>query len=244
MLFRILSICFLLLLFLINPKTEIQKQEKIETIIDFNLSKYQIEVKEKEKYFDHSVEKNRMIQEIHETWENIFDSVNASPDDDRRSLFNYYATLTSDVIRKYQNKNYYSKFYLPNNRYTHILISWMIYKESSVNHLAISKTKRREVGLLQVWGAALKKKSRKEVLSNPKLGLELGISWLAENIYDCKMENKIKRIEDWGGVLSYYGMGPRAKKGNKCSPNFLFSKKRIKFAKKFRNMLKTKESRI
>jgi hypothetical protein len=234
---RIVFFCVLILAVGCNTKINSPKQEtKKEVAIDYNLSNYEIVSGEKEKFFPYAVSKRQMIRETSQTWTNIFDFNKITKKDKRRGKFNYYARLVTDIIRDHQNTNYYKEFYLPNNRYTHILIASVIYRETALKHKTIGL--KGEVGLMQVWGTALKRHKKKDVINSPKLGLKLGISWLAENIYDCNMNNKITKLDDWTGVLAYYGMGPRAKNDDGvCGTGYLFAKKRVKIAKTFAQLL-------
>ena len=89
---------------------------------------------------------------------------------------------------------------LPDNKDTHIFIAMMVAKETAVNPYVRGKL-RNEVGLLQVHGAALLRHKPKEVLENPKLGLFLGVNWIASKFQTCW---KNTDENNWDNTMWYY----------------------------------------
>ncbi|MCK4792578.1 MAG: hypothetical protein KAV87_53105 [Desulfobacteraceae bacterium] len=175
-------------------------------------------------------EKEQMIAEVVMLWEMFFDDENASPSDPRRMKFQEYASYLVDSILLFQDRPTAIGGQLPKSNNLHALIATMVTFESSVTSGVIGMYKnKREVGLMQVHGKALAGFTREQVVSNPKLGLLLGIRWLAAQIPTCYPHGAPDYFsyEDWLGPLSVYAGGPNAIRGNGSCKRFDISRKRV-----------------
>jgi hypothetical protein len=206
-----------------NKATNIEKTIIATQVKDINIIE---PVKYKYKVSDETA-----INDIVTTWTNRFNEAGASKDDSRRNNFYMYAKAIVEVLRYYQNPEFKDlrQYSMPDTRYTHILIAEMIYRETSVDHTVMAKSSRKEVGLIQVHGIALKGHTRAEVRRDYKLGIYLGIDWLAHMISECNMEaDDIVNPKDWLGPLCVYGAGAkRAIKNGHCITSMKFAKERV-----------------
>lgn len=229
------------------------KQEEVSRIIKHS---YSPSLKDS----SYTVSRRTAILEVVATWDQIFNETKTSKKDNRRKNFQRYAEALVDSLRFFQSGEVESdlitkitgeedykkiaykerKIRLPNNRYTHILIAYVVYKETSVNHTVVGKKPRFEVGLMQVWSKALQKYDRKRVKEDYSLGLFLGIRWLGLALQDCNIDPKRMYLWDWMRGLAYYGAGPRAKKDGICTNTYGFARRRvmktIKLAKEISTM--------
>lgn len=193
-------------------------------------------IDQKELVLRYAVSDATAIEDIVFVWQMLFDKANAKKNDWRRAKFQEYATEMVKILRYYQNPNMdknIREWSMPDNRFTHILIAYMIYRESSVDPTVIAKSSLKEVGLLQVHGKALKGHSREEVVGDYRLGIWLGIDWMARMINECGMSiEDFEKPTDWLGPLANYGAGARkAMKNGKCSTKFFFAKERVRDSK-------------
>jgi hypothetical protein len=242
---KVLLATALTAVFLYFGYSQIPQEIKLETFNNTTrniYNNYEIIPIIKEDY--KKLKKEKKIREIEETWTVIFDEAGASPDDDRRMYFRLYAETIVEILEEFQNKD--SKTVkitgveLPKNELIHILIAYIVYRESSVNPTVVGKKPRREVGLMQAWGRALMGFSREEVRKDFELGLFLGIHWLGTMIQECKIDvDSMQTINSWKGPLSLYGAGPkRAIKNGRCLTNFRFANRRIKKTKELARLVK------
>jgi len=169
-----------------------------------------------------------MIEEVIEVWQMFFDDQGASPDDSRRERFPEFAENVVDAVLYYQENPTDIGGQLPKDGKAHIMVATMITLESSVRANITSKSKLKEVGLMQIHGEALNGIARSAVINNPKLGVMLGVRWLAHNIYVCKYPTDKWKDWHWARSLSFYGAGaPKGLKNGKCR-SLRFGTRRIR----------------
>ncbi len=175
---------------------------------------------------------HQMVQDTVMLWELFFDNDNAPIDDPRRDNFELYAEYLADAIITYQNQETDIGGRLPRHPSTHYLLATMVTKESSVTHDVVGKMhKKFEVGLLQTHGTALAGIRKDVVRKKPKLGLLLGVRWLAAQIARCHPEGIDDRNwteEDWLEPLSVYAGGPKAIRADGTCKVFKVAKERLK----------------
>jgi len=170
----------------------------------------------------------KIIADIVWLWNTILDDAGLSQKDFRRAKFNEYAIYIVNDIKYFQDQD--KEYSLPITNDIHWIIASMIYKESSMFSHVIGKM--GEVGLLQLNKLARQGYSIKTIKENPRLGLFLGIQWLAISYKACKINNNTWTIEDWAGPLAVFGGGEKKAiiKG-KCITNWQYSQDRINLAK-------------
>jgi hypothetical protein len=175
-----------------------------------------------------------MIDEIVEMW-------NLWADDEKvyrrghpqRKKFPKYAKYIVDAVRLYQVKETGIGGKLPMGRNTHLVVAAMAIHETSVRHWIIG-WKKGEVGLLQIHGEGpLLRHSSEKVRRTPRLGIKLGVRWLAYHTQFCT-PNPTDDLDQWAEVLSLYGAGiKRGKKSDGTCRRMMSAKKRVNTTKKY-----------
>jgi hypothetical protein len=149
--------------------------------------------------------RQEMINEIVAMWNMWLDDHGLSKDEPRRKRFPKYAEYIVDAVRLYQTKELYIGGKLPMGRNVHLIIASMAIYETAVRHWIVG-WKKGEVGLLQIHGVALMKYKPEKVRYNPRLGIKLGVRWLAYHTQFCT-PNPTDDIDQWAEVLSLYSAG-------------------------------------
>ena len=166
------------------------------------------------------IKREQRISEVVMLWEMFFDDDSAPPSDPRRHRFEEFAGYVVDVVRMYEERQTDIGGQLPKGFKTHLIIATMISRESSVTFEVIGRCgNKREVGLLQLHGKSLAGFTREQVARNPKLGIILGVRWLAVQIKTCFPNGapELFTYEDWLGPLSVYAGGQNAiRKDGSC----------------------------
>lgn len=167
------------------------------------------------------VSRDQMVREVVALWEMYFDDDRAPADDPRRARFEEHARDLADAVILYQDEPTDIGGQLPGHRDDHLIVAYMVAKESSVTYDAIG-TSHGEVGLLQLHGVSLAGYQLEQVQHNPRLGLLLGVRWLAAQLPKCRRQEDLYDVgwttEDWTGPLSLYAGGPKAiRKDGTCS---------------------------
>lgn len=152
-------------------------------------------------------------------WELFFEDGDAPIEDKRRKNFERYAGYVYNAVRYYQEHDTDAGGRLPRDNSAFELVATIITFESSVRADVVGPEPRCEVGLMQVWGKALAGYDREEVRKKPRLGVMLGVRWLASRIPECYPEN-IGDYNwddmDWLGPMSVYAAGERGMYDGKC----------------------------
>lgn len=180
--------------------------------------------------------RERMVREVVTIWEMFFEDDNASIDDSRRERFDEFAEYLVDAVLMYQENPTDIGGQLPVDSKAHLLLATMVTVESSVTFDVVGR--KNEVGLLQIHGKALGGHKPAEVQKNPRLGLILGVRWLAAQIPVCFPDGMPDSWSDdnWVGPLSLYAGGPKAFKAGKCL-RFRVAKSRIAMMKQYETRL-------
>jgi len=185
-----------------------------------------------------TMDRDVMIDEITMVWEMFFEDGGASATDPRRLRFHEFAGYLADAVLMYQRNPTEIGGQLPVHKNVHILLAVKITKESSVTHDVVGP--QSEVGLLQIHGVALAGYDPEIVKHNPKLGLMLGVRWLASRVPKCPLR-RIKGDDrgwddyDWLGPLSVYAGGGKAisARTGKCYA-FDIAKERVDLTRLYR----------
>lgn len=154
-------------------------------------------------------EKGDMVRDIVKVWELFFEDGQAPAKDPRRESFVRLASEIADWIIYFQNHDTDLGDRLPKAKSVPIVVAYIVAKESSVQPLAIGY-KYHEVGLFQLWGAALAGYPWEKVRDNTNLGAMLGIRWLAHSIGQCGLDVDNWIDEYWLKALTSYGAGFKA----------------------------------
>ncbi len=177
---------------------------------------------------EYEISRERMVREVVALWDAFFDLDNASENDFRRDTFELYAEYLADMVITFQNKPTDIGGQLPKHPHTHLLLATMVTLESSVTTDVVGG--KREGGLLQVHGKAQAGIDLAEIRRRPRLGIFLGVRWLAAQIPKCHPEG-VKdgdwTDEHWLGPLSLYAAGPRGYRKDGTCKRLGVSKKRI-----------------
>jgi len=179
--------------------------------------------------------RERMVREVVTVWELFFEDDKASATDPRRERFDEFAEYLVDAVLMYQENPTDIGGQLPTESKAHLLLATMVTGESSVTFDVVGRYfEKNEVGLLQTHGKALGGHKRAKVRKNPKLGLMLGVRWLAAQIPKCFPDGMPDSWDDenWVGPLSLYAGGPKAFKAGKCL-KFKVAKSRIAMMKQY-----------
>lgn len=158
---------------------------------------------------EYEISREEMIREIVAIWNAFFDIDNAPESDFRRDSFELYAEYLADTIITFQNKPTDIGGQLPKHPHTHLLLATKVTIESSITTDAIGKSKG-ESGLLQVHGKARGGVDIAEIRKRPRLGIFLGVRWLAAQIPKCHpdgVDDEDWTDEHWLGPLSLYAAG-------------------------------------
>jgi hypothetical protein len=161
---------------------------------------------------------NIMAAEIKNYWVNYYNKKEYPINKLQKYRFNRFSKSLAKTVYYFQNNNTDLGGRLPKDRYTHLFLAMMIAKETAVDPTVRGKT-RKEVGLIQIHGAALMRYTPQEVLDNPELGIYLGTRWLTSKFNTCRKNMK----KEWNNLywqypISIYAAGEgngRAYKG-KC----------------------------
>jgi hypothetical protein len=171
-----------------------------------------------------------MVEEVVALWELFFEDDGAGAHDPRRKDFYRFAEYLVDAVVLYQDVPTDIGGKLPRHKNVHLLFATMVTMESSVDHDVVGKL--GEVGLLQIMpkGPAIAGYAPEEVQHSPRLGLWLGIRWLASRVDKCRTGN----IEGWAwddynwlGPLSLYAAGWKAKKKDGTCAIYGVARKRV-----------------
>ena len=154
-----------------------------------------------------------------------------------RKRFKKYARYIVDAVRLYQVKETSHGGKLPMGSNVHLIVAAMAIHETSVRHWIVGH-KKGEVGLLQIHGDALLKYTPEEVKNNPKLGIKLGVRWLAYHTQFCT-PNPNDNMDLWAETLSLYGAGiKRGMNPDGTCRRIWMARKRVKTAKKYRSVIR------
>jgi len=177
---------------------------------------------------EYMVSEERMVEEVVQLWEMWFDDQNAKASDPRREDFYRFAEYVVEAVRMYQDGPTDIGGQLPGAKNDHLVVGYMIAKESSVTPDAVndSENGRGEVCLMQLHGKALAGYAPEKVLHNPKLCVLLGTRWMTHFLPKCQQDGAggifgsefAWEDADWIGPLSLYAGGPRAqRKDGSCA---------------------------
>jgi hypothetical protein len=190
---------------------------------------------------EYEIGREEMVQEIIALWNAFFKKDNAPANDFRRDTFETYAEYLTDTIITFQNQPTDIGGQLPRHPNTHLLIATMVTLESSVTFDAVGKKNEGESGLLQIHGKAREGIDYIEIRRRPKLGLFLGVRWLASRIPECYpngINDEDWTDEHWLGPLSLYAAGQRGYRKNGTCKHLKVSKKRIRLTKMYATWVK------
>jgi len=152
--------------------------------------------------------KEQMISEVVTMWNMWLDDNNLSKNEPRRKRFPMYAKHLVNAVKLYQSKELIVGGQLPKGNNVHLIIASMVMYETAIRHWILG-WKKNEVGLLQIHGKeALMRHNPKKVRYNPRLGIKLGVRWLAYHTQFC-IPNPTDNIDQWAKVLSLYSAGVR-----------------------------------
>ncbi len=205
------------------------------------------ETLEPEDRAEYEYDYNLMIAEIEELWTMFFDDDNAKDRDKRRDRFNDHATDLADAVVMYQDAPTDIGGQLPMHENVHLLMAWMVAKESSITYDAVGD--KGEVGLMQIMPnnrKALAGYSPDQVQHNPKLGLLLGVRWMAAMIEECPDTDVFDvgwSDHSWLGPLSVYAGGPNAIRKNGTCKVFKTARERIARVLMYRSRIEQEKSR-
>lgn len=185
--------------------------------------------------------RERMVLEVETLWDLWFDDEKAPLADPRRERFAEFAGYLVDAVLMYQDAPTDIGGRMPGGKDDHLMVAYMVAKESSVTYDAVG-TSHGEVGLLQIHGRALAGYSPDKVQHNPKLGLLLGVRWLASQIPKCQQEGSGSvygdefawETSDWIGPLSLYAGGPNGRNRDGSCARFQSMKERIDAVRMYR----------
>lgn len=174
--------------------------------------------------------KEDMVEEVVMLWEIFFEDAGTRKTDKRRDRFTEFAEYIVDYVVMFQDAPTDIGGQLPRHKNVHLLIATMVTFESSITPNLVGK--KGEVGLMQIMpnGPAIAGYNPVLVQNNPKLGLFLGIRFLASVTQSCKRVNLLN--EEWGdydwlGPLSLYGGGGKAKNKDGTCKAYTVSRERI-----------------
>lgn len=181
---------------------------------------------------ERGVSRARRVEEVVTLWNLAYDDDNASEHDKRRKRFYEFADYVVEAVDMYTQNPTDIGGQLPEHQNVHLLVAYMIKRESSVQPDVVGPM--GEVGLMQIHPQnkpALAGYSPRQVQHNPRLGILLGVRWLAAQIPRCQgtKDRFDMGWDDWTWVkpLSLYAGGFRAKrKGGGCK-EFRVAKDRV-----------------
>ena len=175
------------------------------------------------------VHREQQINEVVALWGMFLDDGGANPGDSRRGSFEEYAGYLADVVSTYQESPTDIGGQIPKHENAYLLIATRITKESSIRPDVVGL--KGEVGLLQVMpgGPVMAGYSAKQVRHSPRLGLVLGVRWLAYATTQCGSKQDLFNLGwtdyDWLGPLSFYAGGMKARRKNGTCASFDAAKK-------------------
>jgi hypothetical protein len=163
------------------------------------------------------ISREEMISDITTIWEIFFKDNGTGPGDIRRKYFEQNAGFLADAILMYQNEPTDIGGKLPIHYSTHYLLATAITLESSVDK-EVSEGDLGEIGMLQVHGKALAGYDPEVVKRNTRLGILLGVRWLAAHVPKCYPEGYDEwNSHMWLGPMSLYAAGDKGyRKDGKC----------------------------
>jgi len=180
-------------------------------------------------------ERDKKINEVVALWNMFYDDQGVRAHK-RRAKFPEYASYLVDAVEMYENTPTDIGGQLPTNVDNHLIVATMAALETSVKPEVIGYS-RGEVGLLQIHGkGALAGHTKQEVIKNPKLGLILGVRWLAYHTQFCDQKSN---IDGWAKPLSLYGAGLKGGRheNGKCK-KIGVARKRVRLAKFYRTRIR------
>ncbi|MCP4569014.1 MAG: lytic transglycosylase domain-containing protein [FCB group bacterium] len=182
-----------------------------------------------------------MRWEVIKLWELFFDDDGAKQTDPRREMSSKYAEYVIDAVTMYQDSPTDIGGQLPTHKNVHLLVAWMIAKESSVTNGVVGKL--GEVGMMQIMPtnkAALAGYSPKKIKNNPKLSIMLGVRWMAYTTSECPNTDIFDtdwNDLDWVKPLSAYAGGQNAKRENGTCKSFTVAKERVQRTMMYRTRI-------
>jgi len=179
-------------------------------------------------------EREQKIQEVVALWNMFYDDQGVKWNK-RRAKFPEYAGYLVDAVKMYEDNPTDIGGQLPANTDNHLIVATMVTLESAVKPEVVGFLKG-EVGLLQIHGrAALAGHTKKEVKNNPKLGLILGVRWLAYHTQFCDQKSG---LDNWKQSLSLYGAGLRGgRRADGSCKEIRVARKRVRLAKFYRTRI-------
>jgi hypothetical protein len=178
----------------------------------------------------------RMVKETVALWTMFLDNDGASESDPRRDNLELYAEYLASTVLAYQEHETDIGGKLPKHMNTHLLIATAMTIESSVRPDVVGKS-RGERGFLQLHGVALAGMPPEIVTNRPKLGLYLGVRWLASKIpkcYPAGIPDGEWTDDDWLGPLSVYAAGERGMRKDGTCCKLSVAKKKVNKMKMYR----------
>lgn len=184
--------------------------------------------------------KKQTIKEVVLLWTMFLDHGGASPDDSRRDKLEDYAEHLVDAVTVYQNTETDIGGRLPKGKNSHLIVAQSISQESSIRPGVVGR-KKGEVGLLQVHGIALAGVEPEVVKNNPKVGIFLGVRWLAASVDSCfprGFDDDKWTDDNWIRVLSVYQAGEKRAigKNGRCK-RLGVSRKRVRKMNMYRTWI-------
>jgi len=146
-----------------------------------------------------------MVKEVVDLWTMWLNDYSTRKKDPRWSYLNEYAEALVDAVIFYQDNPTSRGGQLPVERETHLLVASMVVIETGITHTVVG-TSRGEVGLLQCHGHALQGFEPETVSNNYRLGLRLGVRWLAYHTQFCQYSEN-RTFQEWVKPLSLYAAG-------------------------------------
>lgn len=219
------KIIIVVLVFLLNSCSCVEEQGEIEAGDRIEIVDAGEDASIKEAEISEQNKQSKMIDEVVEFWNLIFDDVGASRDDARRARMPEYAEI---IVKYTEFFKHHPDYPLPQDDRIHLLLAYMMYKECSLYPRAIGRS-HKEVGSFQLHGEALQGYTRKQVRNNTDLGIFLGIKWFAkEGIHKCNLDLDDWEFRDFLGPISVFGGGERrAIKHGRCITRWKYSKDRV-----------------
>lgn len=169
-----------------------------------------------------------MAREVVDLWTMWFDDERAPANDPRRERFEEHALDLADAVIMYQDEPTDIGGQLPGGRDDHLVVAYMVARESSVTYDVVGAM--GEVGLGQLHGVALAGYAPEVVQHNPRLGLLLMVRWLASQLPKCPspdLYDMAWSTDDWVAPLSLYAGGHRAIKADGTCARFSSMQERI-----------------
>ena len=189
-----------------------------------------------------------MKLEIEQVWQLYLESEGYTIDSNREKELSELAWYLAQAVERYQripvNWQWWNPgrtgITLPKNADAHLVLAIMAGFESKVDPNVVGAL--GEVGILQCHRWCRKGYSKKELIANTKLSIELAVEFLAKSIDQCgiKLDSfKDKKLQDreWSKPLALYGAGTKALKNGRCIPK-KFALARIYKMRELRKLIK------